>query len=74
MSSTGHPVGDAVLPAAMRLVGAVREGNPAGITEAIGDAYQAADRHPYWMTALVIVLAGLVPDANSASELLAWNR
>lgn len=74
MTSTGHPLGDAVLPAALRLVGAVRLGDSAAMHEAIGDAHQAANQHPYWMTALVLVLAGLVPEASSAGELLAWNR
>lgn len=69
--STGHAVGDRVLPAALQLVGAVRTGDPAAITEAIGQAYTAA-AHPLWMSALVIVLAGLVPDGARPSELLAW--
>lgn len=71
-TSTGHPIGDAVLPAALRLVGAVRAGDPVEITAAIGAAYTAADSD-YWMTALVLVLAGLVPDNARPSELLAWN-
>lgn len=69
--STGHAVGDRVLPAALQLVGAVRTGETKAITEAIAAAYTAA-QHPYWMTALVIVLAGLVPDGARPSELLAW--
>lgn len=73
ITSTGHPVGDAVLPAALQLVGAVRTGDPAAITDAIGAAYAAA-QHPYWMTALVVTLAGLVPDGSRPSELLAWNQ
>ncbi|MGH3795983.1 MAG: hypothetical protein ACRDSP_13960 [Pseudonocardiaceae bacterium] len=72
MTPTGHPIGDAVLPAALRLVGAVRAGDPVEITAAIGGAYEAAD-HAYWMTALVLVLAGMVPDDARPSQLLAWN-
>lgn len=72
-TNTGHPIGDAVLPAALRLVAAVHDGDPAAITAAIGDAYMAAD-NDYWMTALVIVLAGLVPDDRRPSELLAWTH
>ncbi|MGH3493908.1 MAG: hypothetical protein ACRDQ1_11820 [Sciscionella sp.] len=72
MTSTGHPVGDAVLPAALRLVGAVRAGDPVEITAAIAAAYEAAG-HAYWMTALVLVLAGMVPDDARPSQLLAWN-
>ena len=70
--STGHPVGDAVLPAALDLVGAVRYGDAAAITTAIARARIDAQLHPYWMTALVLVLAGLVPEEQRASELLAW--
>jgi hypothetical protein len=70
-ASTGHPVGDAVLPAALDLIGAVRDGDPAAITTAIGRAYTDA-AHPYWQTALVVVLAGMVPDGARVSELLAW--
>lgn len=69
--STGHPVGDAVLPAALQLVGAVRDGDPHAITAAIARA-QADAAHPYWTTALLLVLAGLVPETSTASELLAW--
>lgn len=74
MTSTGHPIGDSVLPSALRLVGAVRMGDPAEITAAIGAAYEAADQHPYWTTALLLVLAGMVPDDTRASELLAWTN
>lgn len=70
---TGHTVGDAVLPAALNLVSAVRDGDAFRITEAIAAAQQAAD-HPYWRTALLLVLAGMVPDGARPSELLAWNR
>lgn len=70
--STGHEIGDAVLPAALRLVGAVRTGDHHQITTAIAEAFEESGRHPYWMTALVLVLAGLVPDDRRPSELLAW--
>ena len=71
---TGHPLGDAVLPAAVRLVGAVRLGYQSEITDAIAEAYRATNYHPLWMTALVLVLAGMVPEESSAGDLLAWNR
>lgn len=61
-----------MLPAALQLVGAVRTGNPAEITTAIAQAFTDTGQHPYWMTALVLVLAGLVPDDRTPSELLAW--
>jgi hypothetical protein len=72
-SSTGHFLGDAVLPAALRLVGAVREGDPKEILDAIASARDATDDHPLWRTALILVLAGMVPDGSSPKELLAWN-
>jgi hypothetical protein len=74
VTSTGHPLGDVLLPSALRLVGAVRTGDSVEITAAIGAAYEAAERHPYWTTALILVLAGLVPDDHRPSDLLAWNN
>ncbi|MBV9652649.1 MAG: hypothetical protein JO296_21280 [Pseudonocardiales bacterium] len=56
----------------MRLVWAVRDGDIAEMTAAIAAARDAAN-HPYWTTALVLVLAGMVADGVKASELLAWN-
>lgn len=72
-TKTGHELGDAVLPSALRLVGAVRAGDPREITAAIAAARQATGAHPFWATALILVLAGLVPDNATPSELLAWN-
>ncbi|MGH3769477.1 MAG: hypothetical protein ACRDTX_30750 [Pseudonocardiaceae bacterium] len=36
-------------------------------------AYQLAGRHPYWHTALLLVVAGMVPEDKRADHLLAWN-
>jgi hypothetical protein len=72
-TSTGHFLGDAVLPSALRLVGAVRAGDSAEILDAIAAAREAANDHPMWRTALILVLAGLVPDDASPRQLLAWN-
>jgi len=63
-----------VLPSALRLVGAVRAGEPAEITAAIAAAREACEHHPYWVTALILTLAGLVPDDVPPSKLLAWNN
>lgn len=71
-TSTGHPLGDALLPSALRLVGAVRNGNSGDILDAIAAAREAADDHPYWRTALIVVLAGMVNDDATPSELLSW--
>ncbi len=72
-ATTGHPIGDLVLPAALQLVGAVRDGDQRQIHDAIAAAYTDSGHHPLWQTALTVVLAGLVPDGSSAKELLAWN-
>lgn len=72
-TGTGHYLGDAVLPSALRLVGAVRVGDTTEILDAIADAQEAANNHPMWRTALILVLAGMVPDDATPSELLAWN-
>ena len=71
-TSTGHPLGDAVLPSALRLVGAVRTGDPGEILDSIAAAREATNDHPYWRTALIIVLAGLVDDESPPSEMLSW--
>lgn len=73
-TTTGHPLGDAILPSALRLVGAVRTGDSREITAAIAAARDAAEDHPLWVTALIVTLAGLVPDNATPSELLAWNQ
>lgn len=72
-TSTGHPLGDAILPSVQRLVGAVRTGNPTHILDAINNVREAAGDHPYWRTALIVVLAGMVPDDVPPSRLLQWN-
>lgn len=73
-SLTGHELGDLVLPAAMQLAGAVRTGRQRDIDDAIAAAYQDSGYHPHWRTALILVLAGLVPDECRPSELLDWNH
>ncbi len=72
-ASTGHFLGDAVLPSALRLVGAVRAGDATEILNSIAAARAAANNHPLWRTALILVLAGMVPDDATPSQLLAWN-
>ena len=72
-TGTGHPLGDAVLPSALQLVGAIRAGDAKEITEAIAAARDATNDHPMWRTALILVLAGMVPDDATPSQLLAWN-
>lgn len=71
--STGHPLGDAVLPAALQLVSAVHRGDPQAIRTALNGAQSAAESHPQWPTAVMVVLAGLVPEGRRPRDLLAWN-
>jgi hypothetical protein len=73
-SGTGHTVGDAILPSALQLVGAVRTGDAGEILDAIAAARAATNDHPYWRTALILVLAGMVDDNAKPSELLAWTQ
>ncbi|MGH3985929.1 MAG: hypothetical protein ACRDTZ_01245 [Pseudonocardiaceae bacterium] len=71
-TGTGHTLGDAVLPSALRLVGAVRTGDSEEILDAIAAARDATGDHPFWRTALIIVLAGMVDEDATPSELLSW--
>lgn len=71
-TSTGHELGDVVLPSALRLVGAVRDGNKTDILDCFVAARAAAQDHPLWPTAMMLVLAALVPDDRTPSELLKW--
>lgn len=73
MSLTGDPITDSVIPAACRLVWAVREGDTAEVDAAMKEAVEIAG-HRDGISALVVVLAGMVPDDHSPSELLAWCR
>ena len=66
-SLTGDPLTDALIPPAIRLIWAVREDNQPAVAEAIADATEVAD-----LTALVIVLAAMVPDDQAPTALLAW--
>ncbi|MCP2196337.1 hypothetical protein, partial [Williamsia deligens] len=56
----GHQVVDAMVPLALRIVGAVRDDDPAELLDAIATAHTIGDGTA-WMTALLIAIAGLVP-------------
>lgn len=77
-SLTGDPTTDAVLPAALRLVWAVREDDASEEAAALDEAYasvQQAGLDPSMtLHALILTLAGMVPDDRSAAELLTWLR
>ncbi|HEY9475201.1 MAG TPA: hypothetical protein VIS06_15310 [Mycobacteriales bacterium] len=65
---------DALLPHAQRLVGAVRDGNPAAVVEVLdGVRGVPAPDGVDPVAALAVVLACLVPDLSSPRELLAWH-
>lgn len=67
MSLTGDELTDLMVPVAQRLIGAVREWDLDEAAAAIAEAEEAAS-----LTALVIVLAAMVPYDRSASDLLDW--
>jgi hypothetical protein len=78
-SITGNPITDAVVPAAVNLVWAVRTEERDEVLAALKEAHQARlaagghDRtEAETLRTLVIVLAGMVPDDRSPRQLLAW--
>ncbi len=70
MTYFDHPPCDAVLPDALGIVGAVRDGDPARFL----DQLDSARRHggQAWQSALVMVLASLIPQDKTVGELAAW--
>jgi hypothetical protein len=78
-SLTGDAATDAVLPAAVNLVWAVRQDSQDEVAGALLDAADALSgrvERPdvVSLSALVVVLAAMVPDDQSPAELLAWRR
>ena len=71
-SLTGDTVTDAVVPAAMALVWAVRTSDVEAIDEALTGAAEATSGDG--IAALAVVLAAMVPDDRSPGGLLAWLR
>jgi hypothetical protein len=78
-SVTGNPITDAVLPAAVNLVWAVRTEDRDEVLSALREAHQArlaAGGHDHTeaetLRTLVVVLAGMVPDDRSPRQLLRW--
>ncbi len=68
-----HASVDAVIPAAMAIVGAVhdRSNDRSGeFLDAIADAARVGG--PAWQTALIVCLAGLVPENCTIGELTLW--
>lgn len=73
-ATTGHPLGDALLPASLALVDAVRRGDPRAAHEAAATAHRVAKeaKEPNWIFVWVCTLAALVPTDRSVGDLLAW--
>ena len=78
-SITGNPITDAIVPAAVNLVWAVRTEERDEVLAALREAHQARlaaggnDRSEVeTLRTLVVVLAGMVPDDRSPRQLLGW--
>lgn len=71
---TGDEQGDAVLPAALRLVCALRDGDRTEVEAAFAEAAQVAGNWAAGAAALACVTAAMVPDpaTNKTGVLLAW--
>ncbi len=70
--TTGSRVGDQFIPAAQRLVGAVRAGSPAEVEAAFDSALEVAAPGRDGIRDLALVLAAMVPEQDHPSILLAW--
>lgn len=72
---TGEPDLDRLIPAAVRLIGAVRQYDPEDVAGAFTDAsatLAGTDRDP--AAALAVLLAAMVPWDATPADLLAWVR
>ncbi|SDP61314.1 hypothetical protein SAMN04487905_10657 [Actinopolyspora xinjiangensis] len=67
MSLTGSTELDALLPEATQLVGAIHEYEPEQVHSIL-----ARHTTPDELRALVVLLAGMVPDDQTPGELLGW--
>lgn len=65
-----HRTVDAMLAPAVQIVGAVRDDKPAEFLEALHTAQTTGGVE--WRTALIVALAGMVPDNRTVGELTSW--
>lgn len=65
-----HPALWALMPTAQRLVGAIREDDPAEFLEQIAAAEKAVGHG--WQTVLIYALAAMVPDNATPGQLTFW--
>lgn len=70
MSLTGDPLTDSLIPAASRLVWAVREGDQDDVENLLDEVRNEGGR--VGIDGLLIVLAAMVPDDMTPADLLAW--
>ena len=72
MAPFGHPVCDELVPTALSIVSAIRSDDPALLLDEIEAARQAGG--PGWATALIVVLAAMVPVDRTVTQLTDWMR
>lgn len=65
-----HDPCDLMVPVAARIVGAVRDDDPALFLDLIAQARQVGG--PGWQTALIVTLAAMIPDQATPGRLLEW--
>lgn len=65
-----HPPCDDMVPAALHVVGAVRDGDVADLLDAYSEARDVGG--PAWTNALVVTLAAMVDVDRTEKQLLGW--
>lgn len=71
-SLTGDALTDELVPVAVQLVGAVRDGDPDAVARAQRLAGRVVDGRCDPLAGLAVVLAALVPEDARPSTLLSW--
>lgn len=65
-----HRTVDAMIAPALKIVGAVHDDSPAEFLEAVHTAETMGGVG--WQTALIVALAGMVPEDRSVGDLTSW--
>ncbi|MGH3535439.1 MAG: hypothetical protein ACRDQG_12135 [Pseudonocardiaceae bacterium] len=71
-SLTGSPLTDDLVPIAVALIGAVRDGNPDTVTETFERAARLVEHRCDPARALAVVLAAMVDEDTSPARALSW--